>query len=623
MAKYLDLTGLTRYDSKIKAYIQSAIAAAATNSFEYVVSTSAATTPNVTTYGVSEGTLAPSSDTEYHIYLVPTEEDAPNIYEEWLTLHINNSYSWEKIGTTDVDLSNYVVKVEGKGLSTNDFTDTYKEKLDNLDTSLGAKQDTLTFDNTPTANSNNPVKSGGVKSALDEKQATLVSGTNIKTINNASILGEGNIDTTDGSKLDKSAGVANAGKVMYVNSSGNIEPTDKFKYLSAPDLDLLVDAGLYVVSSPTHTPSDAGTISTAILEIEVISSTVKQTLNSGNKIFHRSIDTQLTSTTKFSDVAWETITIGAGNVLELDFNNTYYCYITEEQFKNVSLGKYAAVFMKNTKTSSMNNRIFPIYDIYQRTGTVENPTAIWIAIYTTTVRTMSGQTTWYGSYSENITEGINFFYSNGSPCAYFEYHSNSCQGKTKYYSYNLTKSNFDALYQAKLPSATNNKYLHTNSSTGEFEWASAENDSNKVTSLSSNSTDTQYPSAKCVYDLIGNIETALQTLNTGGGVVSGYSVTIHITSSYLDYALSEATLTVDGTDYYITGDFEDFDTDFSSNDTQITASSISLTNIGSVGVVRWKDSNNSSWTNLSYNDTKNWTLTADNFEIWIDVDMID
>ena len=45
-----------------------------------------------------------------------------------------------------------------------------------------------------------------------------------------------------------------------------------------------------------------------------------------------------------------------------------------------------------------------------------------------------------------------------------------------------------------------------------------ENTSNKVTSLSSSSTDTEYPSAKCVYDIIGDIESALQTLNTGGGV---------------------------------------------------------------------------------------------------------
>lgn len=34
---------------------------------------------------------------------------------------------------------------------------------------LESKQDVLTFDNAPTANSNNPVKSGGVKSALDQK----------------------------------------------------------------------------------------------------------------------------------------------------------------------------------------------------------------------------------------------------------------------------------------------------------------------------------------------------------------------------------------------------------------------------------------------------------------------
>lgn len=35
---------------------------------------------------------------------------------------------------------------------------------------------------------------------------------------------------------------------------------------------------------------------------------------------------------------------------------------------------------------------------------------------------------------------------------------------------------------------------------------------NKVTSLSEDSTDTQYPSAKCVYDIVGNIETALEAL---------------------------------------------------------------------------------------------------------------
>ena len=39
-----------------------------------------------------------------------------------------------------------------------------------------------------------------------------------------------------------------------------------------------------------------------------------------------------------------------------------------------------------------------------------------------------------------------------------------------------------------------------------------EDKSNKVTALSSNSTDTQYPSAKCVYDIVGDIETLLAAI---------------------------------------------------------------------------------------------------------------
>ena len=39
-----------------------------------------------------------------------------------------------------------------------------------------------------------------------------------------------------------------------------------------------------------------------------------------------------------------------------------------------------------------------------------------------------------------------------------------------------------------------------------------EDKSNKVTSLSSSSTDTQYPSAKCIWDLVGDIETILASI---------------------------------------------------------------------------------------------------------------
>ena len=53
------------------------------------------------------------------------------------------------------------------------------------------------------------------------------------------------------------------------------------------------------------------------------------------------------------------------------------------------------------------------------------------------------------------------------------------------------------------------------SSTITVNLASFEQTSNKVTSLSAASTDTQYPSAKCVYDIVGNIDTALNTILNG------------------------------------------------------------------------------------------------------------
>jgi hypothetical protein len=39
-----------------------------------------------------------------------------------------------------------------------------------------------------------------------------------------------------------------------------------------------------------------------------------------------------------------------------------------------------------------------------------------------------------------------------------------------------------------------------------------ENASNKVTSIDSTSTDSQYPSAKCVYDIVGDIETLINAI---------------------------------------------------------------------------------------------------------------
>jgi hypothetical protein len=77
-------------------------------------------------------------------------------------------------------LINKVEKVEGKQLSTNDFTKEYKEKLDGLSN----------YDDTE------------LRNKLGDKQDNLVSGQNIKTINGESILGIGDIEIQGGTSGD-------------------------------------------------------------------------------------------------------------------------------------------------------------------------------------------------------------------------------------------------------------------------------------------------------------------------------------------------------------------------------------------------------------------------------------
>ncbi len=66
-------------------------------------------------------------------------------------------------------LQNYVNELNA---SLNELTDTLEEFENYVNTALDGKQDTLTWDSTPTANSENPVYSKGIKSYVDDGLAT-------------------------------------------------------------------------------------------------------------------------------------------------------------------------------------------------------------------------------------------------------------------------------------------------------------------------------------------------------------------------------------------------------------------------------------------------------------------
>ena len=76
------------------------------------------------------------------IYLVPKKSwnsvQENDLFDEWIWINKNTEvaphYDWEWITTKqlEIDLTNYVEKEEGKGLSTNDFTNADKTKLDSI-----------------------------------------------------------------------------------------------------------------------------------------------------------------------------------------------------------------------------------------------------------------------------------------------------------------------------------------------------------------------------------------------------------------------------------------------------------------------------------------------------------
>lgn len=222
---YLDLEGLTRYDGKIKLLINSKADATETSAALSTLTTNLASEASARsdadtalagristlenagfitkavddlvnyykkseTYTQSEINSLISAIKTIHfevvqtlpqegesniIYLVPHEHGTGDSYDEYAWVSVSGTYKWEKIGNTDIDLSNYVQKtftvngkalngsgitlvaadiadvysmtqvdtelakkvdkVSGKGLSTNDYTTAEKNKLAGIDDS--------------------------------------------------------------------------------------------------------------------------------------------------------------------------------------------------------------------------------------------------------------------------------------------------------------------------------------------------------------------------------------------------------------------------------------------------------------------------------------------------------
>lgn len=90
----------------------------------FTISTNAANTPKDVTWDNNgttiTGTLVASASTSGSFYLVKaTTQGGKDIYAEYVTVKNGNTYSWEKIGTTDIDLSDLGALAYKDNVSTN------------------------------------------------------------------------------------------------------------------------------------------------------------------------------------------------------------------------------------------------------------------------------------------------------------------------------------------------------------------------------------------------------------------------------------------------------------------------------------------------------------------------
>ena len=154
------------------------------------------------------------------------KEDNSNKVTSWSNTTTDTHYPSEKLVKDSLDnkLEKTHSSYKGKNVVTNsstgdiEFEDKYTHPTE-LSSALSTKSlyqikantkghiteaTSIGIDSTSggTASSDSLITSGAVNSGLSGKQATLVSGTNIKTINNNSLLGSGNISISTGSNVD-------------------------------------------------------------------------------------------------------------------------------------------------------------------------------------------------------------------------------------------------------------------------------------------------------------------------------------------------------------------------------------------------------------------------------------
>lgn len=365
-----------------------------------------------------------------------------------------------------------------------DFVNEVEDTEDDLETTIQNKQDILTFDNTPTENSDNPVTSDGVYNALQEKADKVSNATNG---NFAGLNSNGNL--TDSGY--------NTSSFPHLLSVSNITQltNEQCESLRIGDI-VLAGSVSYLVTTLDDTDidlscSDSDTITTVIYSRDNTSEPWQY------------IDTIRYS---FSTKPNKPSLFTNGHLAALDFQaNLTDSGKSVSDFATAAQGALAETAYQKPLTG------IPASDLAD--GVIPQP-EIFVSIVNRTT---------YQEVADALADGKVVIAVDGNNTYYYaglsannDYMFFSLLEQSYYY---FGVNSLDFWYMGIIPDL--------------------ESTTNKVTSISSSSTDTQYPSAKCVYD-------NLQTKDDKTSVVAltGTSVTQELADNTIYQASELASLTI-------------------------------------------------------------------------------
>lgn len=222
--------------------------------------------------------------------------------------------------------------------------------------------------------------------------------------------------------------------------------------------------------------ADLGTVITSHQSIKTINST--SLVGTGNV----SVQPTLVSGTNIKTINSQSL-LGSGDITISGGTPNEYSLTSILSMTSTSDSAYAVV------NDIINNKPFIIY--HDPDGRARE-VYIYIPIKEYADSGQTNQSFWYIDYQDKYNK-VQIVNSSGTSVSVTQ---------TTYHSieeaYNLANGKQDALV-----SGTNIKTINSSSILGSGN-LTLEDSTNKVTSISSSSTDTQYPSAKCVYNAIGN-----------------------------------------------------------------------------------------------------------------------